>query len=40
MDKTDFVLELEDNKYFFEIGGKSKSRSEKNLFIIKDDIAI
>lgn len=41
MEKTDFVLELDKNKYFFEIWWKSKSRKEeKNLFTIKDDMII
>ncbi len=38
--QTDFVLELDDKKYFFEIWWKWKSRSDYNLFIIKDDITI
>jgi len=38
--QTDFILELEGEKYFFEIWGKWKSRSDKNLFVVKDDITI
>lgn len=38
--QTDFVLEIDDKKYFFEIWGKSKKKLDSNTFIIKDDILI
>lgn len=38
--QTDFVLELDGQTYFFEIGWKWKSRSDKGLFVVKDDILI
>jgi uncharacterized protein len=38
--QTDFVLEIDDKKYFFEIWGKSKKKSDPNTFVIKDDILI
>lgn len=38
--QTDFVLEIDNKKCFFEIGWKWKSRSDQNIFVIKDDITI
>lgn len=40
LSQTDFAVQIAQKKYFFEIGGKSKSRNEKNIFVIKDNIDI
>ncbi|MCK9273005.1 AAA family ATPase [Candidatus Gracilibacteria bacterium] len=40
MTNTDFVVKHNLSNLYFEIGGKNKKRSEKDIFIIKDDIEI